>query len=52
MVDYRTGPEFAEEFKQHSLKLLMGEVVNEKTPYSTYNAPKPDKESLILQVSI
>jgi carboxylesterase type B len=51
MIDYQKSPEFAEQFIRRNLKLLIGEVLNEETLYSTYNAPEPNKESLSLQVS-
>lgn len=51
MMDFQRSSEFAEEFKRRNLKLLIGEVLNEETLYSTYNAPEPNRKSLGLQVS-
>ncbi|KAL4942978.1 hypothetical protein BDV06DRAFT_235084 [Aspergillus oleicola] len=39
MVEYISSPDFATEFKRRGYKLLIGEVANEETLYSTYNAP-------------
>ncbi|KAG7067948.1 Carboxylic ester hydrolase [Colletotrichum scovillei] len=52
MIEYLQGKEFADEFKRRGYKLLIGEVRNEETLYSSYNAPtEPTLEALRLQVS-
>ncbi|KAL4955704.1 Alpha/Beta hydrolase protein [Aspergillus filifer] len=40
MVEYLSSSIFAIEFKKRGYKLLIGEVANEETLYSTYNAPE------------
>ncbi|KAL4792477.1 Alpha/Beta hydrolase protein [Aspergillus venezuelensis] len=40
MVEYLSSPKFANEFKKRGYKLLIGEVANEETLYSTYNSPE------------
>lgn len=51
MIDYLQSKSFADEFKFRSYKLLIGEVANEETLYSTYNSPTdPTIDSLKLQV--
>lgn len=59
MIDYLKSPEFAVQFKRCDSKLLIGEVLNEETMYSTYYAPRPTrnpssnyrKDSAILQLT-
>ncbi|KAL4965230.1 alpha/beta-hydrolase [Aspergillus stella-maris] len=40
MVEYISSSTFATEFKKRGYKLLIGEVANEETLYSKYNAPE------------
>lgn len=41
-----------EEFKRRKMKILVGEVLNEETLYTTYNSPtEGNLESLKLQIS-
>ncbi|KAK1635554.1 Alpha/Beta hydrolase protein [Colletotrichum phormii] len=52
MIEYIQGKKFADEFKRRGYKLLIGEVRNEETLYSSYNAPtEATLEALRLQVS-
>jgi carboxylesterase type B len=52
MIEYPQSKEFADEFKNRGYKILIGEVRNEETLYSTYNAPtEPTLDALKLQVS-
>ncbi|KAL4877383.1 Alpha/Beta hydrolase protein [Aspergillus karnatakaensis] len=52
MVEYLKSKTFADEFKARKARLLIGEVLNEETLYSTYNSPtEPTLESLRTQVS-
>lgn len=52
MYDYLQSKTFADEFLSRKFKLLIGEVANEETLYSTYNSPKePTLEALRLQIS-
>lgn len=52
MIEYLQSKEFAEEFNRRGYKILIGEVRNEETLYSSYNAPsEPTVEALKLQVS-
>ncbi|KAL2822889.1 alpha/beta-hydrolase [Aspergillus granulosus] len=52
MVEYLQSKAFADEFKACKSRLLIGEVLNEETLYSTYNSPtQPTLESLRTQVS-
>ncbi|KAF9881495.1 carboxylesterase-lipase family protein [Colletotrichum karsti] len=52
MIEYLQGKEFADEFKRRGYRLLIGEVRNEETLYSSYNAPtEPTLEALRLQIS-
>lgn len=52
MYDYLQSDHFAEEFLRRKFKLLIGEVANEETLYSTYNSPEePTLEALRLQIS-
>ncbi|RSL64570.1 hypothetical protein CEP53_004010 [Fusarium sp. AF-6] len=51
MMEYLQSKEFADEFKARGYKILIGEVANEETLYSTYNSPEePTLESLKMQV--
>ncbi|KPM38473.1 hypothetical protein AK830_g8106 [Neonectria ditissima] len=52
MTEYLQGKAFADEFKTRGYRILIGEVRNEETLYSTYNGPEePNIEALRLQVS-
>ncbi|KAF4816365.1 putative esterase/lipase [Colletotrichum siamense] len=52
MIEYLQSKEFADEFKSRGYKILIGEVRNEETLYSSYNAPtEPTLDALRLQVS-
>lgn len=52
MYDYLQGPAFAAEFRRRGCRLLVGEVANEETLYSTYNSPRePTLDALRRQVS-
>lgn len=52
MYEYLQGKEFATEFQRRDCRLLIGEVRNEETLYSTYNSPEePTREALRLQIS-
>lgn len=52
MIEYLQSKEFAEEFKSRGYRILIGEVRNEETLYSSYNAPtEPTMEALKLQIS-
>ena len=52
MIEYLQSRDFAREFSDRGFRLLIGEVRNEETLYSSYNAPtEPTVESLRLQVS-
>ncbi|KAF4119411.1 Carboxylesterase family [Geosmithia morbida] len=52
MTDYLESKEFADEFTSRGFKILIGEVLNEETLYSNYNAPtEPTLEALRLQIS-
>ncbi|KAK7409084.1 hypothetical protein QQX98_008745 [Neonectria punicea] len=52
MIEYLQAKEFADEFKARGYRILIGEVLNEETLYSTYNGPtEPTIEALRLQVS-
>ncbi|OHF02886.1 hypothetical protein CORC01_01644, partial [Colletotrichum orchidophilum] len=52
MIEYLQSKGFADEFKRRGYKLLIGEVRNEETLYSSYNSPtEPTLEALRLQVS-
>lgn len=52
MYDYLQSKKFAEEFLRRKFKLLIGEVANEETLYSTYNSPEePTLDALRLQIS-
>lgn len=51
MIEYLQSNSFADEFKSRHYRLLIGEVTNEETLYSTYNSPTdPNIDSLKLQV--
>lgn len=51
MYDYLQGAEFAAEFLRRGCRLLIGEVANEETLYSTYNSPEaPTPEALRAQL--
>ncbi|KAF4459812.1 carboxylesterase-lipase family [Fusarium albosuccineum] len=51
MTEYLQSKEFANEFKARNYNLLIGEVANEETLYSSYNSPtEPTIEALKLQV--
>ncbi|KAF9883410.1 hypothetical protein FE257_003493 [Aspergillus nanangensis] len=51
MMEYLQSKQFADEFKARQYKILIGEVANEETLYSTYNSPtEPTLEALRLQV--
>lgn len=52
MIEYLQSKNFAREFSDRGFRLLIGEVRNEETLYSSYNAPtEPTIESLRSQVS-
>ncbi|EOO00499.1 putative carboxylesterase-lipase family protein [Phaeoacremonium minimum UCRPA7] len=51
MMEYQRSQEFANEFRQRDLRLLIGEVLNEETLYATYNAPDGGLESLKIEVA-
>ena len=52
MYDYLQSKVFADEFRRRDFRLLIGEVANEETLYSTYNSPEePTLEALRSQVS-
>ncbi|KAI8273251.1 hypothetical protein K4K56_002143 [Colletotrichum sp. SAR 10_98] len=52
MIEYLQSKEFADEFNSRGYKILIGEVRNEETLYSSYNAPtEPTLDALRLQVS-
>lgn len=52
MYDYLQSQAFADAFLRRQFKLLIGEVANEETLYSTYNSPEePTREALRLQIS-
>jgi len=51
MMEYLQTKIFADEFKARGYKILIGEVANEETLYSTYNSPtEPTLEALKIQV--
>ncbi|RDW93370.1 Carboxylic ester hydrolase [Aspergillus mulundensis] len=51
MAEYLASKEFASEFKTRKARLLIGEVLNEETLYSTYNSPtEPTVEALRTQI--
>ncbi|KAL4814269.1 Alpha/Beta hydrolase protein [Aspergillus spinulosporus] len=50
-VEYLASREFASAFKASKARLLIGEVLNEETLYSTYNSPsEPTIEALRIQI--
>ncbi|KAK1984758.1 Alpha/Beta hydrolase protein [Colletotrichum cereale] len=52
MIEYLQSKEFGNEFKKREYKILIGEVLNEETLYSTYNPPtEPTVDALRLQIS-
>ncbi|GKT47515.1 putative ethanolamine kinase [Colletotrichum spaethianum] len=52
MIEYLKSKQFADEFKKRGYKILIGEVRNEETLYSTYNPPtEPTLDALRLQIS-
>lgn len=52
MYDYLQSKDFAREFLRRNYRLLIGEVANEETLYSTYNSPQePTMEALRLQIT-
>lgn len=52
MSEYLQSRKFAQEFQSRGYRLLIGEVLNEETLYSTYNAPEePTLDALRAQVS-
>lgn len=52
MMEYCSSGAFAREFKKRKLRVLIGEVRNEETLYSQYNAPKePTVEALKIQLA-
>lgn len=52
MYEYLQGRSFADAFTRRRFKLLIGEVANEETLYSTYNSPEePTVEALRLQIA-
>lgn len=52
MYEYLQSKAFATEFLRRDYRLLIGEVRNEETLYSTYNSPEePTLEALKLQIS-
>jgi carboxylesterase type B len=51
IIDYLRNGTFAQDFRRHGFKLLIGEVLNEETLYAVTNPPDPDVTSLHLQVS-
>lgn len=52
MIEYLQSKEFADEFKRRKYRILIGEVRNEETLYSSYNAPtEPTLDALRLQIS-
>lgn len=51
MYDYLQGAAFAGEFQRRGCRLLIGEVANEETLYSSYNSPQePTLDALRRQV--
>lgn len=51
MMEYLKSKDFAKEFQARKFKVLIGEVANEETLYSTYNSPtEPTLEALKLQI--
>ncbi|OIW34821.1 alpha/beta-hydrolase [Coniochaeta ligniaria NRRL 30616] len=51
MVEYLQSKKFAEEFQGRGYRLLIGEVLNEETLYSTYNSPEePTLDALRVQM--
>lgn len=51
MAEYLASREFASAFKASKARLLIGEVLNEETLYSTYNSPsEPTVEALRMQI--
>ncbi|KAL4749990.1 hypothetical protein BDW72DRAFT_194348 [Aspergillus terricola var. indicus] len=51
MAEYLASREFASVFKASKARLLIGEVLNEETLYSTYNSPsEPTIEALRTQI--
>ncbi|TDZ20062.1 putative esterase/lipase [Colletotrichum orbiculare MAFF 240422] len=52
LVEYLESKAFADEFKKRGYRLLIGEVRNEETLYSSYNPPsEPTLDALKLQIS-
>lgn len=52
MFEYIKSKTYADEFMRRNYRLLIGEVRNEETLYSTYNSPdEPTLEALRLQIS-
>nr|XP_036588714.1 carboxylesterase-lipase family protein [Colletotrichum truncatum]KAF6800088.1 carboxylesterase-lipase family protein [Colletotrichum truncatum] len=52
MIEYLQSKEFADEFKRRGYRILIGEVRNEETLYSSYNPPtEPTLNALRLQIS-
>ncbi|KAL3463466.1 Alpha/Beta hydrolase protein [Aspergillus heterothallicus] len=52
MVEYLQSKQFADEFRRRNARLLIGEVLNEETLYSTYNSPsEPTLDSLRTQIA-
>jgi hypothetical protein len=52
MISYVNSAKFASDFKEAGFRILLCEVLNEETLYSTYNAPtQPSVDSLRMQVS-
>ena len=50
MINFHDDGSFAASFKKRSLKLLIGEMLNEESLYAIYNPPSPNADSLRLQV--
>jgi carboxylesterase type B len=51
MMEYQRSREFATEFLQRDMKLLIGEVLNEETLYAAYNTPRAGLESLKVELA-
>ena len=52
MMEYLQSSDFAKDFQSRGFRLLIGEVRNEETLYSTYNPPAvPNLDALKLQVA-
>lgn len=51
MMEYQRSQQFADQFLQRDMRLLIGEVLNEETLYATYNTPDAGFDSLKIEVA-